>query len=113
MARYGQAFKDRVVARLLPPEGVSVQEVSREIGVGVSTQELWRAAGTRAPAEPEETGAGAQQNRESQRRASRRWSVGSGAWKGAVRPPPWISVLSWWRGRQNQRGLPEEGSSYS
>lgn len=42
MARYGQAFKERAVARLLPPESSSVESVSREIGVGVSTLERWR-----------------------------------------------------------------------
>ena len=29
MARYGQAFKDRVVARLPPPESASVDDVAR------------------------------------------------------------------------------------
>ena len=43
MARYGQAFKDRAVARLLPPESASVETVSRELGVSVSTLERWRA----------------------------------------------------------------------
>ena len=42
MARYGQEFKNRAVARLLPPESASVDEVSREIGVSVSTLERWR-----------------------------------------------------------------------
>ena len=43
MARYGQAFKDRVVARLLPPESAAPDTISREIGVGVQTLERWRA----------------------------------------------------------------------
>ena len=42
MARYGQAFKERAVARLLPPESTAVQVVAREIGVGVPTLERWR-----------------------------------------------------------------------
>jgi transposase-like protein len=42
MARYGQAFKDRVVARLLPPESASVEDVAREVGVGAQTLERWR-----------------------------------------------------------------------
>ena len=42
MARYGQAFKDRAVARLLPPESAAVEAVSREIGVSVATLERWR-----------------------------------------------------------------------
>jgi len=50
MARYGQAFKDRAVARLLPPESAPVKAVSRELGVSVATLERWRSA---ALAEPE------------------------------------------------------------
>lgn len=50
MARYGQAFKDRAVARLLPPESAPVKAVSRELGVSVATLERWRAV---ALAEPE------------------------------------------------------------
>ena len=43
MARYGKAFKERAVARLLPPESAPVEVVSREIGVSTSTLERWRA----------------------------------------------------------------------
>ena len=43
MARYGQTYKDRVVARLLPPESSPVEVVSREVGVSASTLERWRA----------------------------------------------------------------------
>ena len=50
MARYGQAFKDRAVARLLPPESAPVNAVSRELGVSVATLERWRSV---ALAEPE------------------------------------------------------------
>jgi transposase-like protein len=50
VARYGQAFKDRVVARLLPPESASVQEVAREVGVGVQTLERWRSDALSRPA---------------------------------------------------------------
>lgn len=42
VARYGQPFKDRVVARLLPPESAAPDIVSREVGVGVQTLERWR-----------------------------------------------------------------------
>lgn len=42
LARYGKAFKDRAVARLLPPESAAVEVVSREVGVSVSTLERWR-----------------------------------------------------------------------
>jgi hypothetical protein len=41
VARYGQAFKDRVVARLLPPESASLDEVSLEVGVGAQTLQRW------------------------------------------------------------------------
>ncbi|MFP5465787.1 MAG: IS3 family transposase, partial [Gammaproteobacteria bacterium] len=50
MARYGQAFKDRAVARMLPPESAAPQVVSREIGVGVDTLERWRAESLARPA---------------------------------------------------------------
>ena len=43
MARYGRAFKERAVARLLPPESSPVETVSRELGVSVATLERWRA----------------------------------------------------------------------
>lgn len=42
MARYGQAFKSRALARLLPPESASVDTLSRELGVSVDTLERWR-----------------------------------------------------------------------
>ena len=42
MARYGQDFKNRAVARLLPPESASIDDVSREVGVSPSTLERWR-----------------------------------------------------------------------
>ena len=42
MARYGQVFKDKAVARLLPPESAAVEVVAREIGIGVSTLQRWR-----------------------------------------------------------------------
>jgi len=43
MARYGKTFKERAVARLLPPESSPVETVSSELGVSVSTLERWRA----------------------------------------------------------------------
>ena len=42
MARYGQAFKDRAVARLLPPQSAAVELVAREVGIGTKTLERWR-----------------------------------------------------------------------
>jgi transposase len=44
MARYGQPFKDAVVARLLPPESSSLEAVSQKLGISVATLERWRAA---------------------------------------------------------------------
>jgi len=42
LARYGQTFKDRAVARLLPPESAAVELVAREVGVGTGTLQRWR-----------------------------------------------------------------------
>ena len=41
MARYGEAFRNRVVARLLPPESANVGVVAKEIGVSVQTLDRW------------------------------------------------------------------------
>jgi transposase len=43
VARYGQAYKQRIVGRLLPPESAAIEVVSREVGVSVTTLERWRA----------------------------------------------------------------------
>jgi DNA-binding transcriptional MerR regulator len=50
MARFGQAFKKRVVAKLLPPNTSSIEEVSREVGVSVDALERWRAEALTTPA---------------------------------------------------------------
>jgi transposase-like protein len=50
MARYGQVFKDRAVARLLPPESSAVDVVAREIGIGAGTLERWREEALSRPA---------------------------------------------------------------
>jgi transposase len=50
VARYGKTFKDRAVARLLPPESAPVQQVSQELGVSVATLERWRANSLSMPA---------------------------------------------------------------
>ena len=42
MARYSSEFKERAVARLLPPESAEISRVSQEIGVSVATLERWR-----------------------------------------------------------------------
>jgi transposase len=54
VARYGKTFKDRAVARLLPPESAPVQTVSQEIGVSVATLERWRADALSTPARDRE-----------------------------------------------------------
>ena len=43
MARYGQTFKDRAVARLLPPQSAALEVVVQEIGIGIGTGtlQLW------------------------------------------------------------------------
>ena len=50
MARYGQAFKDKAVARLLPPESAALEVVAREVGVGAGTLERWRDEAQSRPA---------------------------------------------------------------
>ena len=50
MARYGQAYKDRVVARLLPPESAAVEVVAREVGVATGTLQRWREDALTRPA---------------------------------------------------------------
>ena len=42
MARYGQAFKNKAVARLLAPESAALEVVVREVGIGAGTLERWR-----------------------------------------------------------------------
>src|SRR6202521_1189258 len=67
MARYGQAYRDRIVARLLPPERSAIDLVSREVGISVSTLERWRAD---ALADGSGCGAGAVSG-------SQRWTAGA------------------------------------
>ena len=50
VARYGQAFKDRAVARLLPPESAALEVVAQEIGIGADTLERWREDAQSRPA---------------------------------------------------------------
>jgi transposase len=50
MARYGEAFRSRVVARLLAPESADIGEVSKEVGVSVQTLERWREDAQTMPA---------------------------------------------------------------
>ncbi len=41
MARYGQQFKNKRVACLLPPESAAMWEVSRASGISEATLERW------------------------------------------------------------------------
>lgn len=50
MARYGQAFKNKVLAKLLPPNTASLEEVSQEVGVSVDTLQRWRSESLSTPA---------------------------------------------------------------
>jgi len=50
MARYGQAMKDRVLGRLLPPESAAIEEVSRAVWISEGTLKRWRAEGLSRPA---------------------------------------------------------------
>ena len=50
MARYGEAFINRAVARLLPPESANVGVVASEIGVSMQTLERWREQAQSRPA---------------------------------------------------------------
>ena len=50
MARYGQTFKDRAVARLLPPESAAIDLIAREVGIGAGTLERWREEARSRPA---------------------------------------------------------------
>ena len=50
MARYEQAFKNKVLAKLLPPNTASLEEVSQEVGVSVDTLQRWRSESLSTPA---------------------------------------------------------------
>ena len=50
MARYGDEFKDRALARLLPPETAEISRLSQEIGVSVATLQRWHAEALSRPA---------------------------------------------------------------
>ena len=50
MARYGQKFMDRAVARLLPPESAALEVVAHEVGIGAGTLQRWREKAQSRPA---------------------------------------------------------------
>ena len=78
MARYGEAFKNRVVARLLPPESANVGAVAKEIGLSVQTLERWREEARARPARGRAWTAGARL--EAVITAAAMDEVGKGAW---------------------------------
>lgn len=49
LARYGQGFKNRAVARLLPPEGAPLDVVAQAVGVSADTLERWRSEALAQP----------------------------------------------------------------
>ena len=59
MARYGQTFKNRAVARLLPPEGAAAEVVAREVGIEVGTLNRWREEDARSMPAPGRAWSGA------------------------------------------------------
>jgi len=59
MARYGEAFRNRAVARLLPPESAGLSAVAKEVGVSVQTLERWREEAQTRPARGRAWSAGA------------------------------------------------------
>jgi len=59
VARYGQAFKDRAVARLLAPESATLEVVAREVGIGVDALQRWLDAARSTPARGRAWSAGA------------------------------------------------------
>jgi transposase len=59
MARYGEAFRNRTVARLLPPESAGLSAVAKEVGVSVQTLERWRDEAQTKPARGRAWSAGA------------------------------------------------------
>ena len=50
MARYGQAFKDRAVAKLLAPQSASLEAVSKDSGISEGTLDQWRKDALSRPA---------------------------------------------------------------
>ena len=78
MARYGEVFRNRVVARLLPPESANVGAVAKEIGLSVQTLERWREEARSRPALGRAWTAGARL--EAVITAAAMDEVGKGAW---------------------------------
>ena len=50
MARYSKQYKERAVARLLPPESAAVGALSQQLGVSVETLKRWQADALSRPA---------------------------------------------------------------
>ena len=41
MARYGQGFKDKAIARLVAPESAPLDVVAQDVGIGADTLQRW------------------------------------------------------------------------
>ncbi len=50
MARYAKELKDKVVARLLPPESANLEALAAEVGINPATLERWRSQALAEPA---------------------------------------------------------------
>ena len=50
MARYGQTFKERAVAKLLPPESLGLEDVARRTRISEATLSRWLDAAQSMPA---------------------------------------------------------------
>ena len=50
MARYAKELKDKVVARLLPPESANLEALAAELGINPATLERWRSQALAEPA---------------------------------------------------------------
>jgi len=57
-----RVFKNKVIAKLLPPNTASLEEISREVGVSIDTLERWRAESLTMPARERAWSAGARLN---------------------------------------------------
>jgi DNA-binding transcriptional MerR regulator len=62
LARYGKSFKNKVLAKLLPPNTASLEDVSRDVGVSTDTLERWRSESVALPARERSWSAAARLN---------------------------------------------------
>ena len=91
LARYGQAFKDRAVARLLPPESAALEVVAREVGIGAGTLERWREDAQSRPARGRAWTAGARLEAVITTAAMNEAAKSAWCREHGVYPPSWTS----------------------